>query len=256
MKLEIVNGCFSYQPQRPILHNISFSLDDGQILSVLGLNGIGKTTLLKCLTGILKWQSGQTFVDGKALPGICCLDKVSYVPQAHSLPFPYTALDMVCMGRAKKMGFFAVPSRRDKELALESLEIVGMASMAERRCSEMSGGQLQLVFLARALAGEPELLVLDEPESHLDFKNQALVLGHIVAMSREKKISCIVNTHDPEHALRISDCTLLLGQTDHLFGTTETVLTEANIQRFFGVKSRIVDLAPMGISSKAFILMK
>ena len=257
MNLEVKNGSFSYQPDRPILKNLEFQLSDGEILCILGQNGIGKTTLLRCLTGLLKWQSGHASLNGERINGIKSLSQIAYVPQVHPVMFPYTALDMVCMGRAKTKSFFEMPSKQDRQIALESLESVGLQEFADRKCSQMSGGQLQLVYIARALAGNPEILILDEPESHLDFKNQEIVLEKITSLVEKNGISCIINTHFPEHALRISSLTLLLGRDgDYVFGATDTVLSEENIRRYFEVPVRILDLSPLGIYQKTFILDK
>lgn len=256
MKLIVNNGCFSYVQSKPILKNLSFTLDAGRMLCVLGQNGIGKTTFLNCLTGILKWQSGYVSINGKQIHGILKEKDVAYVPQVHGVKFPYSALDMVCMGRTKHMSFFATPSKLDKEMAMECLNTVGISHLATQSCSQMSGGQLQLVYIARALAGKPKLIILDEPETHLDFKNQDLIIRLIGRLVSDKKISCIMNTHNPAHALQISDNTLLLGQDGmYKFGSTCDILTEENIHMFFDVNARIIDLSPLGVDTKAFVLL-
>jgi iron complex transport system ATP-binding protein len=255
--LEIVNGCFSYQPDKPILKNLNFKVDSGEILCILGQNGIGKTTLLRCLTGLLKWQSGYASLNGEKISGIPSLSQIAYVPQAHPAVFPYTALEMVCMGRAKSKGFFELPTKRDREIAMSSLEIVGMQDFTDRKCSHMSGGQLQLVYIARALAGNPEILILDEPESHLDFRNQEIILEKITSLVEKNRLSCLINTHYPEHAMRISGLTLLLGQEGrYVFGDTDIVLNEENIKNYFNIAVKILDLSPLGVCQKAFILDK
>lgn len=255
MKLEIVNGSFAYEPQVQILKRLNLSIEEGVFLCILGPNGIGKTTFLKCLTGILKWQEGFTRFNHQKTSGISNLQEVSYVPQAHKVSFPYTALDMVCMGRTKQMKFFAMPSKLDQRIAMESLEEMNIAHLAHRKSNQMSGGQLQMVYIARALAAKPRVLILDEPESHLDFKNQAIIIQKLRQLVKEQKIACIMNTHNPEHAMKIADQILLLGEGgDYVFGKTEEVLTEANIKKFFEVEAHIVDLHPLGIAKKAFVL--
>lgn len=144
----------------------------------------------------------------------------------------------------------------DKELAMACLDVVGASHLASRSCAKMSGGQLQLVYIARALAGEPKLIILDEPEAHLDFKNQDLVIKMIRKLVSDKKISCIMNTHSPVHALQVSDKTLLLGKEGmYVYGSTKDVLIESNINHYFDVNTRIVDLKPLGIESKSFVLL-
>lgn len=256
MRLDVVQGCFSYTIDKPILKDLSLSLEEGKFLCVLGQNGIGKTTFLRCLTGVLKWESGFVNLNGEKIDGIANIKDIAYVPQAHQVTFPYTALDMVCMGRTKHMKFFSMPSKLDRSIAMESLEQVGIEHLAERKCSQMSGGQLQMVYIARALASNPKLLILDEPEAHLDFKNQELVLNKLSQLVKKRNLSCIMNTHNPEHALRVSDYTLLLGSGGiYEFGDTSEVLTEKNISRFFGVTTRILDLKALGIDAKAFVLV-
>jgi len=244
MKLEVREGKFGYKAGEVLFENLSFSLNAGEILTILGPNGAGKTTLIKCLTGILKWHKGQTIVDGQALDYSRNGDvwkKIGYVPQGHSVVFPYTVLEMVLMGRAPHLGLFSVPSARDVAIARQALEIVEASHLANKSCLRISGGEMQLVLIARALASEPRVLVLDEPESHLDFKNQMLVLRLLEKLGRERGISCIINTHYPEHALWLSDQTLMLGKGKRcLVGRTKEVITENNLRRFFGINARII----------------
>lgn len=255
MNLQVSDGCFSYKADKPILRNLNFELNEGQILCVLGQNGAGKTTLLRCLTGFLKWNSGYTYFNGKQMNGISSLAKVSYVPQVHPVIFPYTAVEMVCMGKAKSKRFFELPTYMDREQAIEILKSIGIEELMHRKCSQMSGGQLQLVYLARALIDDPELLILDEPESHLDFKNQALIFDIITGLVKSKRLSCIINTHYPEHALRISDYSLFLGSNGrYVFGESSLVINEDNIKRFFDISVRILDLKHFGVDQKTFVI--
>ena len=172
MIIEIQNGCFGYTKDAPILKNICLKAEPGQILTVLGPNGIGKTTMLKCMMGMLHWNSGQTLVDGQTVSSLISSRQVAYVPQAHAFSFGYTIEEIVTMGRAKYIPLMASPSKRDMQIVREAMQTVGIYDLKDRKCSQLSGGQLQLAFIARALAAEPEAIILDEPESHLDFKNQ------------------------------------------------------------------------------------
>lgn len=209
----------------------------------MGQNGIGKTTLLKCVTGILEWQRGQTMIDGKPVDALRASPGqflIGYVPQAHSLSFPYTVREVVTMGRARHIGLFSVPSKNDRSIVDQAIEEVGIGHIRDKLCTQLSGGQLQLVFIARALVGKPRVLILDEPESHLDFRNQFMILNLIKKLVKERGISCIINTHYPEHALRISDTTLLLGLDSYMFGKTEVIITEENVRNYFGIDVRIL----------------
>lgn len=244
MEIEVKNGHFRYSKEEEILTDISFHLPPAQILTILGQNGIGKTTLLKCLLGILPWQKGQTLVDGERMNTKKHMNKIGYVPQAYTFIFPYSVEETVMMGLAGTINTFSIPSRKHKDQVEDILAEMGIAHLKKRLCSQLSGGQLQLVFMARGLVKKPEIMVLDEPESHLDYKNQILILKMLEKLARERGISCIINTHYPDHALRISDCTLMQGQTDsrektYLFGPTADIVTENNIKTFFDVESKI-----------------
>ncbi|MTI60061.1 MAG: ABC transporter ATP-binding protein [Firmicutes bacterium] len=254
MMLQVENGCYSYVKGNPVLHNITFSLKSGKILTVMGPNGIGKTTLLKCIMGILKWQSGYSLVNGQ--DSLKVKKQIGYVPQAHSFSFPYLVRDMVVFGRAKYMSAFATPSHEDYVKAEAALQEVGMLDLKDKSCSQLSGGQLQLVLIARALAGEPKLLIMDEPESHLDFSNQLTILKIIKRLAKEKEIGCIMNTHYPNNAIQIADQTLLLKEGKYIVGHTSKVLSRENIQEFFAVDSEIVNIQINGEQIDAFIILE
>ncbi|NSW95627.1 MAG: ABC transporter ATP-binding protein, partial [Bacteroidales bacterium] len=230
MQLEIRNGSFGYTKEQILLRDISFTLEQGKIMTILGQNGIGKTTLLKCLIGLLKWQKGQTLVDGKQFSSMKECDSIGYVPQAHKTVFAFTVSEMTAMGRARHVPFFGMPSKQDKQKVLDALETVGIGDIKDRLCSQLSGGQLQLVYIARALVNEPQLLIMDEPESHLDYRNQYMILNLIEKLREDRGISCIINTHYPDHALRISDCTLMLGRSGYICGCSDDIITEENMK--------------------------
>ena len=252
--LEIKGGCFGYIKGEDILRDISFSLEDGKIMTVLGQNGIGKTTLLKCIAGILKWTKGNAFIDGNKIRETKDIKGLGYVPQAHPMSFSYTVRQIVMMGRASFIHTFAIPSLKDKEIVEDAMKEVGIAELADRPCNTLSGGQIHLAFIARALVSDPKIMILDEPESHLDFKNQFLILKLIEDLSRKKKMSCIINTHFPEHALLISDKTLILGREKYIFGNTEEIVTEKNIADFFDIRARIIDVPDTQGHRKAFVV--
>lgn len=245
MKFEVKNGVFSYGKKK-IINDVSFSVEDGEILCVLGSNGVGKTTLLKCMMGLHKWNSGGTFIDGKAISEISCKElwkKIAYVPQAKNSAFSFSAIDMVTMGRSAHLGMFSQPTKEDEKLALKAMEDVGVLYLKDKLCTEMSGGELQMVLIARALTTNPNLLVLDEPESNLDFKNQLVILDVIKRLSDEKNISAIVNTHFPAHALKISDKALILNKEDrtYFYGNSREIINEENMRKTFKVQVQIHD---------------
>lgn len=255
MIIEVKNGYYTYHNEKePTLKDISFRLEDNQIMTILGKNGIGKTTLLKCMSGIYKWDSGETLINGLPYKSKKDIKSIAFVPQAHPLSYPYTVRDTVIMGRVKYMGALSIPNKKDKELAEYMLEVVGMQDYLDRAVTQLSGGQLQMVFIARALASEPELLVMDEPESHLDFKNQYKVIDLVENLKREHNISSIINTHYPDHALRISDRVLMLGADSYEYGSADKVITEENIAKYFGVDTEISRVDRDGKSYESFIV--
>ena len=242
MIFEVRDGCFGYNHKR-ILHNISFQVNSGEVMSVLGPNGVGKTTLLKCMMGLLNWNHGGTFVDGQSIRTISSKDlwkKIAYVPQAKGSAFGYSALDMVVLGRSAHLGTFKQPQKEDIDIAERAMEEVGITYLRDKLCTEMSGGELQMVLIARALTVEPSMLVLDEPESNLDFRNQLIILDTIKRLAKERNISAIVNTHYPSHALQIADKSLMLNRDgSSIYGDAVKVINENNMKKAFDVHVHI-----------------
>ncbi|MDR1084320.1 MAG: ABC transporter ATP-binding protein [Deltaproteobacteria bacterium] len=216
----------SYLPDKWIFRNYQSQVSRGQILALLGPNGCGKTTLLKILLGALAQTEGSVSVNGH----------VAFVPQLFQVAFDYSALDMVLMGRAKKVGLFSQPTSADEEMALKALERVGLASLANRPFHEMSGGQRQLVIFARALVAEADILILDEPTSALDLKNQNAILEWIDRLARRENLTVIFSTHHPHHAYAVADQALLmLGGSDYAAGQVDEVLIESNLFRLYNL---------------------
>lgn len=239
MSIEVRSGTFSYRKDRPLLTDVCFAAERGSAVAILGPNGVGKTTLIKCLLGFLPWQSGTTLLDDKdirSIRGRMLWQKISYVPQARRPAFSYAVRDMVLLGRSPYLGDFSVPGKKDIEISEQAMELAGITHLADKSCDRLSGGELQLTFIARALAAEPEYLILDEPESGLDFRNQLVVLGLIEKLRDERRLAVILNTHYPEHALHVSDNALLLfGEGIYQFGRTRQILTEEHMRSLFGV---------------------
>jgi len=224
--VSIAGLSFAYQPGRWILRDCNAAVGSGQIFSILGPNGCGKTTLLKLMLGALTPSEGHLATSGRT----------AFVPQLFQVSFDYTALDMVLMGRARQIGLFSQPAKHDEAAALEALDRLGMADFARRPFHELSGGQRQLVILSRALAAQAEILILDEPTSALDLKNQALVLEWITRLSCRDGLTIIFTTHHPHHALTVSDASLLmLGPERYVVGPANEVMTEDNLAALYGV---------------------
>ena len=162
---------------------------------------------------------------------------MAYVPQAVVLAFPGTCFDMVLLGRSAYLPLFGVPGKRDREATIHAMERAGIARHEDRNCGQISGGELQLVLIARALAAEPEILILDEPETGLDFRNQLIIMNLIERLCEEEGLTAILNTHYPEHAVSMNGQTLLLKHDgSYLFGDTAKILTPDNMRDAFGVE--------------------
>lgn len=245
MKLEVVDGSFGYGGHE-ILHKLNFALEKDTILTILGPNGVGKTTLLKCVMGFYKWKSGETRIDGQRVDRTTeklFWQKTGYVPQAKQSVFSYQAIDAIIMGLNTQKNFFAVPNKSDYEKAEQVMENLGILKLRNKSCNTLSGGELQMVIMARAMIAEPELLILDEPESNLDMKNQLQVVNTIERISEEFHTACLINTHFPDHALKISDRTLMMGYGGRrILGETRDIVTEENIKSFFDVDSKVIAL--------------
>lgn len=245
MNLEVRHGYFGYG-NHMILDDINLQMGENTIMTILGPNGVGKTTLLKCIMGFQKWKKGETYMDEKPLneysPKVFW-QRTSYVPQAKQSVFSYRVIDAVMMGLNAKQNFFATPKQEEYDKAQGVLETLGVSTLADKYCNELSGGELQMVMMARALISEPELMILDEPESNLDMKNQLRVVNTIQRVAEEFKTSCLINTHFPNHALKISDKTLMLGYGNkQISGKTQEIVTEENIREYFDVYSKVVSL--------------
>lgn len=239
MILEVENGCFRYPKQEEILTDINIKLEEGHILSVLGPNGIGKTTLLKCMIGLMPWSRGRSLLAGKDIRTLKSKEiwnMISYIPQTHGFSFSYTGLEMVMLGRSSHLGLFSQPGHREIEMAEAMMEKVGITRLADKDCNRMSGGELQMVLIARALINEPKLIILDEPETGLDFHNQILVLNMVEKLAHEENIGAIMNTHYPTNAMSIADEALMMNRKgDRFYGPTGDILNESNISKSFDV---------------------
>ncbi len=256
MIFKVEHGSFGYKEEQ-VLKDISFTVRDGEVMCILGPNGVGKTTLLKCMMGLLKWKSGASYLDGQNIKEIRAKEfwqKIAYVPQAKGSAFGFSAIDMVTLGRSAHLGVFAQPKEEDRQEAYRAMDSMGILYLKDKLCTEMSGGELQMVLIARALTINPSMLVLDEPESNLDFKNQLIILETIKRLSRERGISAVVNTHYPEHALKISDNALILnGEGGNLFGAAKEIINEENMRKAFSVQVYIDQFAYQGTEYRSVV---
>jgi iron complex transport system ATP-binding protein len=234
MNLEVTNIRFSYNGHL-ILSDVTFSIESGQIVCVLGENGAGKSTLLKCLNRILKPQKGSVLADGEDLLHISrnkIARLIGYVPQRHP-ETQLTVFEAVLMGRKPHIQWSL--GQDDYALAEEVIEQMGIAHLAMRKVCNLSGGEIQKVIIARALAQSPEVLLLDEPTSNLDLKNQLEVMGLVRSIVETKGISAIIAIHDLNIALRFADRFIFLknGRIHGICGKNE--LCSEMIQQVYGV---------------------
>lgn len=242
MIFEVRNGCFSYGDEE-ILNKINFRVESGDLLSILGPNGVGKTTLIRCMLGFLKWNDGVSLLDDKNIKKYKTKDlysKISYVPQSRNVEkSSLSGMDYVLLGLASKINYFNLPQKDDYSKAIEIMESLSILDMKDKKMNEISGGQLQLFLIARALVSQPQFIILDEPESNLDFKNQIIVLD-VLSQLAKNNIGVIFNTHYPSHALQRSNKSLLLSDNNHcLFGDTNSIITENNLVNAFNVETSI-----------------
>jgi iron complex transport system ATP-binding protein len=235
-----VQGIRFHYPGRPVLEEVNFVVEKGQVLAILGTNGTGKTTLLKCLNRILTPAAGAVLIEDQltsALSRNALAQKMGYVEQQRS-GSQATVFNTVLLGRKPYIRWDI--TKKDMEIASQALETLGLSEFALRHLDELSGGELQKVVIARALAQEPEILLMDEPTSSLDLKNQIEVVNLIRQISRERGIAAVVAMHDLNLALRFADRFILLkDKTIYATGGSE-VMNPENIQAVYAVPVTIV----------------
>jgi iron complex transport system ATP-binding protein len=243
--LEAKNLAFGF-PRRTVGSDVSFALADGEVMCVLGPNGGGKTTLFRTLLGLLPLKGGELLLNRTPLTELSRSEiarLAGYVPQGHAGAFSYTVRETVLMGRSAHLGAFSAPGRRDREVAERVLALLEISHLADRPVTEISGGERQLAIVARALAQEPRLLVMDEPTASLDFGNQVRVLETIASLARTG-ISILFATHDPDQAFLAAHRALLLGEGRMLgLGAPRDVIRADTLKRLYNVD---VEVLPVG----------
>jgi ABC-type cobalamin/Fe3+-siderophores transport system ATPase subunit len=248
VRLEAKSLAFGF-PGRTVGRDVSFSLGAGEVMCVLGPNGGGKTTLFRTLLGLLERHAGSVSLDGCPLEELSRNEiarRVGYVPQGHASYFAYTVREFVLMGRTAHLGVFSIPGRTDREVATRVLDSLGIAHLADKPVTEISGGERQLALVARALAQEPRLLVLDEPTASLDFGNQVRVLQRISALA-QTGIAILFSTHDPDHAFLCAQRALLLAEGRLLeIGEPREVIRADTLERMYRVSVQVLPLAGGG----------
>ncbi len=259
MRLEAKHLDFGYGARR-VGSDVSLALDAGEVLCLLGPNGSGKTTLFKTLLGLLPPQGGQVLIDGMDLQHRKrseVAQRVSYVPQAHAAFFPFTVREVVLMGRTAHLAIFSSPSRHDREIAQTAIERMRLAHLADSIYTRISGGERQLALIARALAQDARIIVMDEPTANLDFGNQVRVMEHIQALA-QTGMGVLLSTHDPDQAFVCADRVAMLheGRLARV-GTPGEAITSGSLRQLYGVDVVVtqVELGAGALRSACFPLL-
>ena len=258
--LNFENVCFSYNEKRAILKDINFSVEPGQVFCIVGPNGSGKSTLIDCILGINKIQSGKISLNGRDIGEMKpkeFAENAAYVPQAHRQTFSYTVLQIVAMGRTFAQNIFTPPTEEDMKIVREAIATVGLSGYEERDYTKLSGGELQLVIIARAIAQQSRLLIMDEPTAHLDFKNEIQCMEIISDLVKERGLSVVMATHFLNQAYFLENAGvdtrvgLLNNSTFEIIGTPTETLTPENLGNTFNIVS---ELATDGSGERKYIL--
>ncbi len=243
MILDVRNISYGYSTDCRVFDDVSFTVETGEICCIIGANGVGKTTLFKSILKLLKIQKGEIRIDGENIGKWSTrrmAKTIAYVSQLHVPPFPYKIKDVVMLGRVSSTGYFKQPSVLDYDIAEKAMKDMGVWEMRDQIYTDISGGERQLVMIARALAQEPQILVMDEPTANLDYGNQVKVMREIRAL-KEKGYAIVMTTHSPDQAFACdSNVVLLQRDSPVIFGPASHVITEKNLQEAYGVQVKIM----------------
>lgn len=246
--VEIKNASFSYG-EKYVFKNLSISINEGEIFFLMGRNACGKSTLLDSILGINLISEGSISVMGKDISKLSSKDLagyISYVPQSHRSSFPYTVREIVLMGRNVHTGFLGNYKKKDLEIVDFMLEKTGMKSLADRPYTKLSGGEMQMLMLARALAQETDIIVMDEPTAHLDCYNELLFLENIKELVKSLGKTIIMAGHSPNQALYMEkarvpvNVALMKDAAIYIKGSPHNVLTPLNIREVYNINAEIL----------------
>jgi iron complex transport system ATP-binding protein len=243
--ISLENIQFHYDPGKTILNNLSFSIDKGSITAILGPNGTGKTTLLHTILGLLAPQAGEVRIEGKSLSAYKRAELsqvIALVPQSEVVPFNFSVIEYVLLGRTPQLGFLDMPSNEDFDLVQETLTLLELDHLKMRPVTELSGGEQQMVVLARALVQNPKILLLDEPTSHLDLSNKGRLLN-ILQVLAQRGVTIVFSTHDPDAAAMIANHVILLKSGAVLdAGEITAVLTSEKLTETYGTEVKVLSI--------------
>jgi iron complex transport system ATP-binding protein len=235
---------FGYGPGgEPVLRELSVDIPAGSVTAILGPNGAGKTTLLLLALGWLVPRSGRVLLGGRLLPGRSRRERgrlMALVPQTERMPFNYTVMEYALMGRAPHLAPLGMPGAEDRRICAEAVEEAGLGALRGRAVTELSAGERQLALVARALAQEPALLLMDEPTSHLDLANKVRILDLVRAQSA-RGVTVLLTTHEPEVAAAATHVVLMREGRVHRAGPLEEVFTTENLSATYGIPVRVTE---------------
>lgn len=238
-----------------IFRDFSVEVKEGEIFTILGPNGSGKTTLLKCIEKILEPKEGSIFISGKNIKEYTQRElarTIASVPQMHRISFPYTVLELVLMGRNPHIDIFSVPKQNDIKIAEDALKEAGIYHLKDFPYTDISGGELRLSLIARALAQNALIFILDEPTAFLDFKNEHKILGKITELRNKLGLTVLMSMHDPNLAYRYSDKILLMKRLEVVaIGTPKEVLSEENLRKTYDMDVEVVK-----VNNETYIVQK
>jgi iron complex transport system ATP-binding protein len=244
MDISLLDGSFSYG-ERQIFSHVNLDVSQGEVFCILGANGCGKTTLLRCLSGSLHLKHGTVRLGTQELSVMNIQDiakAIGFIYQEHEIPFPFSVLEVVQMGRAPHLKLIESPSPKDMEIAKEALHSVDMLHLEKKPYTQISGGERQLVLIARALAQQPKIILMDEPTSHLDFKNQTTVLQIINELAK-RGITVLMTSHYPDHALLFSSKVALMKDGRFIkVGIPGDVMTDQTLGDVYGMEVSMISV--------------
>lgn len=258
--MQVKNIEFSYDNKRKIFSGVSFNVNEGEVFCLIGANGCGKSTLIDCILGLNKLKTGEIIVDGRNISTFKPKEfaaHIAYIPQNHKTTFSYSVLDVVTMGRTYAAKMFLPPSEDEKEIARQALADVGLSGFEDREYTKLSGGELQLVLIARALAQKSKLLVMDEPTAHLDFRHELNVMEIISKLVKTQKLSIIMATHFLNQAYYLENAgvptrvALMEGENFGMVGKPSDVLVPEHLENVFNI---VTELASDGSGKRKYIL--
>ncbi len=243
MTLSVRDLTFAYK-KTPVLSGVSFDAEPGGLLAILGPNGVGKTTLFRCILGEQKRYAGTIELDGTNVRTLSAREtahRVAYIPQTHAMTFRFPVRDVVLMGTSHTLSPLALPGRAQERIALDALEKLGIGYLSDRSFDTLSGGEQQLAYIARALAQQAKVLLMDEPTSSLDYGNQLRVLNVVKDLAGDG-YTVLLSTHNPQHALWYADRVLALHEgCVAAFGGVEETLTTELLNTLYGTRVNLYE---------------